>query len=257
MKKQNLADTYPELIPRWSPNNSLPPDSYAPHSNAHVLWQCEKGHTWRARINNRVSKGTGCPFCMGSLPIKGETDLLTLYPELSREWGPDNNTRPDGFLPQSMKKVQWKCERGHMWTARIAHRVNGRGCPYCAGLLAIPGETDFLSLYPEVAAQWDVKRNDKTPSDYTSQSHARVWWICEHGHSYQAPIGRRVVQWQNNKSSGCPVCAGKTVVSGCNDLLTLAPDLAAEWDDNNNLTPSEITLYSNVLIILLSDKTLY
>ena len=248
MNNKEISCLPAELIKQWSSENSDGPEKYRPHSNASVWWECEQGHTWKARINNRVSRGTGCPYCAGKLPIKGENDLMTLHPELAGEWGPDNTDSPDSFLPQSMKKVQWKCALGHTWTARISHRVNGRGCPYCAGNLVIPGVTDLATLYPEVAAQWDNNRNDMTPSDYTAQSHARVWWLCDQGHSWQAPIGRRVNQWKEQRSSGCPVCAGKAVISGYNDLLTLAPDLAAEWDEDNTLTPSEITLYSNLPI---------
>ncbi|MCI6567534.1 MAG: zinc-ribbon domain-containing protein [Dysosmobacter sp.] len=32
-----------------------------------------------------------------------------------------------------MSRVWWQCERGHEWQAVIFSRVQGAGCPVCAG----------------------------------------------------------------------------------------------------------------------------
>ena len=76
------------------------------------------------------------------MPIVGENDFGTIYPELVPEWDPDNELRPSDVLPKSNEYVGWICPKGHKWPAKICHRAEGRGCPYCAGLLPIIGETD-------------------------------------------------------------------------------------------------------------------
>ena len=45
---------------------------------------------------------------------------------------------------------------------------------------------------------------------------------------------------------GCPFCAGQRVISGVNDLFTLRPDLAKEWDyeKNDTLKPSDVMVSS-------------
>ena len=62
--------------------------------------------------------------------------------------------------------------------------------------------------------------------------------MCGLGHEWRAPIGRRV---QGN--TGCPVCVGKQVEPGFNDLATLDPAIAAQWaqDLNGTLTPQMVT----------------
>ena len=41
--------------------------------------------------------------------------------------------------------------------------------------------------------------------------------------------------------AGCPYCTGKEVLAGYNDLQTIRPDLAEEWDyDLNEITPDKI-----------------
>jgi hypothetical protein len=32
-------------------------------ANKKVWWQCSIGHEWEATVNNRSSKGSGCPYC--------------------------------------------------------------------------------------------------------------------------------------------------------------------------------------------------
>jgi len=54
----------------------------------------------------------------------------------------------------------------------------------------------------------------------------------------EAPVSRRTRQ-----GSGCPVCTGRTVLTGFNDLATRFPDVAAQWHSTRNadLTPDRVT----------------
>ena len=67
---------------------------------------------------------------------------------------------------------------------------------------------------------------------FTINSEKKVWWICSKGHEWEAYISNRA-----SKNVGCPYCAGKKVLKGFNDLETLCPDVAQEWnyDKNDNL----------------------
>ena len=67
-----------------------------------------------------------------------------------------------------------------------------------------------------------------------------MWWRCEKGHSWLAAISGRSV------GNGCPVCSGRKVLVGYNDLKTVNPALADEWDyDANELLPSQVTVSSS------------
>ena len=101
----------------------------------------------------------------------------------------------------------------------------------------IKGETDLKARYPDIAAQWDfVKNRDLMPEDVQPASMKKVWWICGKGHSWKAAIYSRTA------GAGCPYCAGNRLNPGVNDLLTVDPDVAAQWDPEKNgeLRPQDI-----------------
>lgn len=165
-------------------------------------------------------------------------------PYLLTQWDAEKNAplSPDTVSPKSRKRVWWRCEKGHAWEAALDVRSTGTGCPYCAGKRPIPGETDLATLYPALAAEWHPTRNEPLrPEDVTAGSNRKVWWRCAHGHEWQATIYTRVI------GGVCPVCIGRKVIPGENDLATLYPELAEEWDAEKNapLTPRELRPYSN------------
>lgn len=229
-KGQDLASIYPALATEWDCEaNDLGPECYYPHSNKEVNWVCPRGHKYPAKINNRAN-GSQCPFCSGKKPIPGETDFATVCSDLAKEWDPENELQPTEVLPYSNKEVNWICPKGHKYPAKIYHRTEGRGCPFCSGRLPIAGETDLESAHPEIAKTWHPTLNKGClPSEFTSHSHHAAWWICEKGHAYSSPIYRRV------RGSGCPICSGKRIIPGINDLSTLAPNLAKEFHPTKNV----------------------
>lgn len=199
-----VADV-PELIVQWDfEKNTLLPTEITVGSGKKVWWKCEHGHSWEAVVANRVS-GTGCPYCSGRFPIKGETDLATTHPELLAEWSYERNTiLPTEVSMGSQKKVWWKCKHGHSWEATVNNRTGGSNkCPYCSGRKVWPGFNDLATTYPELCAQWDFEKNSVLPSEVSAGSNKKVWWKCEHGHSWEAIIASRV------RGNGCPYCSGR------------------------------------------------
>ena len=93
--------------------------------------------------------------------------------------------------------------------------------------------------YPDLAKEWDYEKNyPQTPDQFTKGSHDSVYWVCQKGHpSYSARISNRIY-----KGDGCPVCAGRKILVGYNDLGTVYPYLAAQWDYEKNWpkTPKEV-----------------
>ncbi len=164
---------------------------------------------------------------------------------LLKEWDESRNfpLTPDTVSYGSKKKVWWTCENGHSWQTTVHVRSEGSGCPYCAGRKVLPGFNDLETLYPDVAAQWDKRKNGcLKPSDVAVSSNRPAWWRCELGHSYRATVSSRT-----QRKTGCPYCAGRKVLKGFNNLKTLCPGVAAQWDPSLNgaLTPEMVTPGSN------------
>lgn len=245
----DLATWYPDKATMWDQEKNAPrtPDQVTPGSRAKAWWLCERGHSWQARISSVVLDGCGCPYCAGMKAIRGETDLATRLPQIAQLWDPEKNLplTPQQVTPGSKIKAWWRCSKGHSWQTSI-HSValDGSGCPYCAGVKAIPGETDLVTLCPEIALQWDREKNgDLDPRTVTPASHEKVWWNCDLGHSWQAAPYSRT----REKSAGCPYCTGRRVLPGFNDLATKKPGLAEQWYQplNGDLKPTDVTLGSN------------
>ncbi len=162
---------------------------------------------------------------------------------LLAEWDAERNAplTPDSVSFGSQRRVFWHCGSGHEWASTVYVRTSGARCPFCSGKKPIPGETDLASTDPAVAAEWHPTKNgDLTPSMVGRGSHKKVWWLCGRGHEWNAAVYSRA------SGVGCPVCGGRKVVPGENDLAALYPALAAEWSDKNlPLTPREVRPQSN------------
>lgn len=143
---------------------------------------------------------------------------------------------PAEVAVKSGKKVWWKCSKcSHEWQAVIVDRVNGRGCPVCAGRVTKKGYNDLATQYPNLADEWHYGKNSIKPTDITPGSHKKVWWLGKCGHEWQAMIPSRV------QGCGCAVCAGKIILEGFNDLATKRPELLDEWNYSKNvIKPTEI-----------------
>ena len=73
-------------------------------------------------------------------------------------------------------------------------------------------------------------------SKYVNLSQEYIW-KCKHGHVWKASLKKRIA------GCGCPVCSGRVVQKGFNDLATKYPQLLTEWDYEKNIdiSPEEIS----------------
>jgi hypothetical protein len=213
-----LSDLFPEIAAEafgWDPK------LFAYASGKKQKWRCPKvGHIYEMQIAARTSQGQGCHYCSGKRVLKGFNDLATMNPELAAEadgWDPTN------FSAGSGRKQSWKCRYGHVWSAVIAIRFRGTGCPYCSGRRVVEGKTDLATMSPLLATEafgWDPR----TVSQY---SNLRRKWKCSNDHIYEASIDSR------SRGRGCPYCSGNKVLKGFNDLASINPSVAAQahgWD---------------------------
>ena len=235
-----------QLLDQWHPtlNGDLTPRDLSYGSKRKVWWLCGKGHAWQAVVHTRTGSGCGCPVCAGKQVQAGVNDLATLCPELAREWHPVKNApwTPADVQPGSHKKIWWICDKGHAWQALVKSRVSGCGCPVCTRRAVVPGENDLTATHPDLAAQWHPAKNGSlTPRQVVAGTRRKVWWRCEKGHAWQAAVASRA------GGTGCPVCAGKKIIPGENDLAGGFPDVAAQWHPGKNgaLTADRVSPYSN------------
>ena len=253
-KEESIQIKNSTLAEEWNyeKNGSLTPDMVTAGSHKKVWWKCKHGHEWEAIISNRA-KGSGCPICSGYTVLKGFNDLATVNSTLAEEWNYEKNgtLTPDQVTIGYDKKVWWKCKFGHEWEADISSRKRGRGCPFCSGNVVLKGFNDLATVNSTLAEEWNYEKNGSlTPDMVTQRSGKKVWWKCKYGHEWEVVVAKR------SEGNGCPVCSNKKVLKGYNDLLTVNPTLAEEWnyDKNGTLTPDMVTAGSSKKVWWKCDK---
>ena len=245
-----------QLLAQWDKekNDLLTSRDVSFGSHKKVWWLCPLGHRWQAAVYTRTGAGSGCPYCSGNKRLPQFRNLATERPDLVKQWHPTKNIgiSPEDFFPAAHRKVWWLCEFGHEWFAEINARSRGTGCPICANRKIVVGENDLATTHPELAAQWHPEKNGTlTPQKVVAGSYIKVWWRCEFGHEYRAAIPSRA-----KGNTSCPICAGKQVVAGENDLAGSFPGIAAQWHPtkNGDLTPDKVTAFSNRRAWWLCDR---
>lgn len=236
------------LVEQWDTqkNMSLTPCMISYGSMKKVWWICDKGHSWDVAVNSRVRLDNACPICAGKQVLAGYNDLATKAPELAAEWHPTKNESltPAMALPCTHRKVWRQCAQGHEWEAMVKSRVTGCGCPVCTHRKLVPGVNDLATLHPERAKEWDA----------TAPLLHRWFFLVATkkfgggvrkdipGETDLAPVSHRT-----RENAGCPVCSGRKVLAGFNDLQSLEPRVASQWDTerNGSLTPDQISVGSH------------
>ena len=101
-----------------------------------------------------------------------------------------------------------------------------------------------LSDYKDLLEQWDYEKNNISPTEVSSTSHMKVWWKLPY---YDTNTGKHFVfEWESTIANrvngrGCPYLSKppKAIFPGFNDLATINPELAKEWNyDKNKLLPT-------------------
>ena len=105
-------------------------------------------------------------------------------------------------------------------------------------------EKQNITLYPNLLAEWDWEMNDTIaaqPTNVSIGSTKKIHWKCSQGHRWEATPNNR------SRGQGCPVCSGRKVEIGYNDLASKYPMVASEWHPTKieKLLPTQVTCGSN------------
>jgi DNA-directed RNA polymerase subunit RPC12/RpoP len=150
------------------------------------------------------------------LPMRQRSPLSEYDSEVAQYWCYEKNCGfgPEDFSHGSNVKVWWYCVlyKHHVFQQAIKDRVRwhgstAHGCPFCASKI-VTDENSLQFCAPAVAAQWHPSKNGTLrPSEVTSLSGLKAWWLCpECKRGWQAVIESRVGL---GRGRNCPYCANK------------------------------------------------
>ena len=84
----DLATLHPEVA---SEADGWDTSTVTEGSGKKMLWKCEQGHSWEAKVVDRTWKRSGCPYCSNNKLLVGFNDLKTKFPEIEKQadgWDP-------------------------------------------------------------------------------------------------------------------------------------------------------------------------
>jgi DNA-directed RNA polymerase subunit RPC12/RpoP len=112
-----------------------------------------------------------------------------------------------------------------------ASRVSRKsGCGVCSNKFLLSGFNDLKTQWPEIAKYYDNIRNPKDSSNIgPGNMRTDLWWVCDLNHGYTRSIAEQI-----RFGPKCEICRNKILLRGFNDLATVDPKLAAEWDEEKN-----------------------
>lgn len=147
--KAGVVQLEPEIANQYAENNSTPLEKVTPGSARPRWWKdpvC--GHEWEASPRERMQQPVWrCPIC------RTRTNSFAWnYPALAEEWADTNPATPFHVLPTGQMSFtpEWVCAENpaHRWSAPLASRVAGAGCPECR----LSGKSKMEALYLDAAA---------------------------------------------------------------------------------------------------------
>lgn len=110
---------------------------------------------------------------------------------------------------------------------------------------------NLLKTFKSLMKEYNYEKNAGIDLDsITIGTHKKIWWKCSLGHEWQAEV------YSRNKGAGCPYCANYKAWAGYNDLATINPRLASEWDyeKNGDLKPIDVTVGSHKKVWWICSK---
>lgn len=165
------------------------------NANSKVIWQCEKGHIWKATYNG-VQGGTWCNICS----FQKTAEKLKLSIEDCHKTAFERNGL---CLSKSYKNTQtkltWQCNKGHVWESTYGNIRSGKWCRICSQKqtgLKRRTSIDFFKNYA-------INKDGECLSDTYENQNSKLEFKCSKGHIWKTTAGS-----MKASKTWCPICAG-------------------------------------------------
>lgn len=162
---------------------------------------------------------------MAKKVIPGVDDLFTLNPTAEKMWDFEKNVvDPMTLTLRSAASVWWRCDKGHSFKRSVSAFYLNTNCPECKK------ESQSILNYPHIMRFWDFDKNPEDPA-ITNRNYSKpVHWKCpDCGYEWTSLV--------KSRTDKCPICGvdrpGR-IVTGKNDVATLAPVLLGEFIEEKN-----------------------
>ena len=126
------------------------------------LWECAEGHLFKMRFCNVNNNGHWCPICRKVIHDE-KCKKYTASTRKTKEFCQELAKKQNGYFLSEQyinatEKYIWKCELGHIWSAKYPDIKKGHWCPVCA---ITKRENTFLERYGAKNAAFILKFQEK------------------------------------------------------------------------------------------------
>ena len=206
--------------PQYMEDNPVAAWRLGRSSKEPVRWRCARGHVYETSPFNRFNGMGHCPECRDAEKLEKE------------------GARREEALAEAARRAEEKrAAQAERQELRERRREEAAAAARERLLERLRSEGRLLSqVAPAVASQL-VSEDPDTVAAGSGTPHT---WECAEGHRWEATPHDRV-----GKGAGCPVCAGRRLEPGVNDLVTMFPDIADSWHPDNPCGPHEVLAGSN------------
>lgn len=246
----SFANTHPDLVSQWDEHkNDVTPYDVSARSGRIVWWLCENNHSYQKSVAEK-GRYPKCPACMmvsrGKVE-RGVNDLETTHPEIASQWDNERNVAfTYDVTAKSRTKVFWL---GHKEPIYVPQFIKDNLVPGgqthltpSGALLTTPVETAIATTHPQWAS-WFADDSPYAPHEVTKWSVVVAKFSCPKGHEWEEKTRHF---FRRNDDTKCPVCSGRLLVPGVNDLATTHPDIASTLLDTS--LGSQVTCVSHAVL---------
>ncbi len=209
-----LATKAPQVALFWDAkkNHPLSPDQVTVFSRMRAHWKCSNClYEWQTSVLNKTCGKTGCPKCAKANRGRQADGTRQKHPTfaiaqhaLLKQWDHDRNKEngnyPDNTTLQSNKLIWWRCHecpkgKVHSWQAPAYNRTSEKkasGCPFCAGKNLCQCNS-LETVCPDVAADFDIKKNGVSPAEVTSSTRTKYSWLSDKPGAKKRSVAQRTL----------------------------------------------------------------
>lgn len=153
--------------------------------NKKLTFRCKNGHVWNTKPYYLIHNGSWCPNC-----DKSAKDNIELFKQIAIDRGGECLSN---LYVNCRTKLSFKCVNGHIWEAKPHDIKYAKSwCPICSNSRKLT-----IEKMNEIAKE----RGGKCLSTEYINSHDKLLWECEYGHTWWAKP-----YLVKNTNTWCPEC---------------------------------------------------
>jgi len=193
--KQHLKKSISDCTQLAQKNNGFCLSTEYINAHSKLVWQCDKGHTWKATYHG-VRGGTWCNICSSERTAE---KLRLSIDDCHKTAKERNGLCLSKTYRNTQTKMTWQCNKGHIWQSTYGNIKGGNWCRICSQKQAGLKRRTSIEFFKNYAKL----KNGICLSDFYENQRTQLKFQCQKGHTWETMAGSI-----KSGKTWCPICAG-------------------------------------------------